>query len=282
MFSDFSKGEIAKRAKELIMHVRGVKSCRISTDENDEISEIHIVAATDRPPKLLAQDAAESLSAELNFDIDPEKIGVVIIDSFTEENDKYDEWSDGREDEPIDEDEEFRMDDIGEGEISEGIEGTGVDSADSSSTQKSAELELLEEDVRIRFQGINLRLNESKVKIEVLLEKSGLSVSGYFEGVREDGPFYRVAAEAALDGVIKLVDEDFNLCLSDVEQIKISGREAIVASVKVIEDRRVTYLSGTAFVEGDGNEASAHAVLDAVNRPFGRWKSRKQIHYRIR
>ncbi|HMA75716.1 MAG TPA: hypothetical protein VKO43_00240 [Candidatus Krumholzibacteriaceae bacterium] len=282
MFSDFSEGEITRRAKELIMHVHGVKSCRISTGDNDEIAEIHIVAATDRPPKLLARDAAESLSAELDIDIDPEKIGVVIIDSFTEEEDEYDQWGNEPEDGLSDEGEEFMIDETGEGGISEEIGAAGFDSADSSLAEKSGELELLEEDVRIRFKGINLQLNESKVKIEVLLEKSGLSVSGYFEEVRGDGTFHRVAAEAALDGVIKLVDEDFNLCLSDVEQIKISGREAIVASVKVVENRRVTYLSGTAFVEGDGNEASVYAVLDAVNRPFGRWKSKRQIHYRIR
>ncbi|MCD6379423.1 hypothetical protein J7M07_03125 [bacterium] len=281
MSFDFSNEEVAKRAEELIMRLGDVRSCRIATDEEGEITEIHVVAATERPPKLVAREVAASLSAEWGLDIDYRKIGVVIIDSLGEDNMDFDDPGNQGEEDVID-DEDLDMDKIVENKISEMSEGSGIESADSYSGEPEGSLELLEEDVRIRFKGLNVQLDESTVKVEVLLEKNAIRVSGYFEAFRGNGPFYKVVAEATLDAVIKLVDEDFNLCLSGIEQIKISEREAIVASVKVVDGRKVVYFSGTAFVERDGNEASALAVLDAVNRPFGRWKSRKRIHYRIR
>jgi hypothetical protein len=278
---DFSNEENAKRAEELIMRLGDVKSCRIAADEEGKIAEIHVVAATERPPKLVARDVAASLNAEWGLDIDYRKIGVVIIDSLGEDNEDFDD-PDNQEEEDVIDDEDLEMDKIVESKISEMSEGSGVESTDSYSGEREGSLELLEEDVRIRFKGLNVQLDESTVKVEVLLEKNAMRVSGHFEAFRGNGPFYKVVAEATLDAVVKLVDEDFNLCLSGIEQIKISKREAIVASVKIVDGRKVTYLSGTAFIERDGNEASALAVLDAVNRPFGRWKSRKRIHYWIR
>ena len=282
MFSDFSKGETVKRAEELIMRLDDVQSCRISTDEEGGIDEIHVVAATERPPKLVARDVEMSLSTKLGLNIDHRKIGVVIISSFGEDNIDFNE-PDNKETEGVINDENLEMDDMVESKISEIREIDDTESGDSSSGESEGKLELLEEDVRIRFKGLDVRLDENKVKVEVLLEKNALRVSGYSEAFRKNRPFYEVVAKATLDAIIKLIDEDFNLCLSGIEQIKISKREAIVASVQIVDGRKITYLSGTAFVQRDGgNEASALAVLDAVNRPFGRWKSRKPIHYWIR
>jgi len=282
VFSDFSNGGIAKRAEKLIMRLGDIRSCRISIDEDDNIAEIHVVAATEKPPKLVARDVAESLNTELGLDVDYRKIGVVIIDSFEEDDVDPDE-PDYQETEDENGDcENLEMEKVVESKIFEISEESEAESVNAYSEEREGSLELLEEDVRIRFKGLNVQFDESTVKVEVLLEKNAMRVSGCFEELRGNRPFYKVVAEATINAVIKLIDEDFNLCLSGIEQIEISKREAIVASVKIVDGRKADYLSGTAFVEQDGNEASALAVLDAVNRPFGRWKSRKQIHYRIR
>jgi len=281
VFSDFSKGETAKRAEELIMRLDDVQSCRISTNEEGGIAEIHVVAATERPPKLVARDVELSLSTKLGLDMDPKKIGVVIINSLGEDDIGFNE-PDNQYQEGVIDDENPEPAEKVESKISGMRERDDAESEGSSSGESEGKLELLEEDVRIRFKGLDVRLDEDRVKVEVLLKKNALQVSGYSEAFRKNRPFYKVVAKATLDAIIKLVDEDFNLCLSGIEQVKIAEREAIVASVQIVDGRKVTYLSGTAFVERDGNEASVLAVLDAVNRPFGRWKSHKPIHYWIR
>ena len=80
----------------------------------------------------------------------------------------------------------------------------------------------------------------------------------------------------------ELLDEKFDLCLSGIEEVELSGNRALVAAVESIDGRVLRNFSGCAFIGRDSNEATVMAVLDAVNRPFGRWRSRREIHYRIR
>ena len=92
---------------------------------------------------------------------------------------------------------------------------------------------------------------------------------------------HETIAEATIHALTELLDEDFHLCLSGIEEVELAGREALVAAVELLEGRSVRCFSGIAFVGRDVNEAVVLAVLDAVNRPFGRWKTRREAHYRI-
>ena len=143
-------------------------------------------------------------------------------------------------------------------------------------------LEFLEEDARVRFAGLKLSIEETRVDAEVKLEKNGIEVVGCLGGYRTGGPMYETIAGATVHALTELLDERFHLCLSTVKEIEVSGSRALLAAVDVIDGRAVRSFAGCVFVGRDSNEAAALAVLDALNRPSGRWKSRTEIHYRIR
>ncbi len=80
MFEDRPNRDIIERAENLIVRLREVQSCRIYADESGAITEVHVVAVTDRAPKLIARDVETCLKASLGITVDYRKIGVVVID----------------------------------------------------------------------------------------------------------------------------------------------------------------------------------------------------------
>jgi hypothetical protein len=80
MLEDKPNKDIIERAENLIIRLREVQSCRIYTDESGNITEVHVVAITDRAPKLIARDVETCLKASLGLIVDYRKIGVVVID----------------------------------------------------------------------------------------------------------------------------------------------------------------------------------------------------------
>jgi hypothetical protein len=80
VLEDKPNRDIIERAEDLILRLREVQSARIDADEQGRISEIHVVAATDRAPKLIARDVESCLKAALGLAIDYRKIGVVVIE----------------------------------------------------------------------------------------------------------------------------------------------------------------------------------------------------------
>ena len=59
--------ELIDRAETLILRLRDIQSCRITTDETGQVAEIHVVACTNRSPKLIARDVESCLRAELGL-----------------------------------------------------------------------------------------------------------------------------------------------------------------------------------------------------------------------
>ncbi|UCF06418.1 MAG: hypothetical protein JSV33_05135 [bacterium] len=275
--------EIIERAEDLIMRLRDVHSCRISTDETGAITEVHVVASSDRPAKMIARDVETCLMAELGLSLDYRKIGVVLIDAMKDTGlkDRYSsESKDDAEKEriPIEEIAE-KVDAIGEGV---GAEPLDVPHDIPALVETEAKLEFLEDDVRVRFKGLHLDIEQDKVNAEVMLEKNGLEVTGCLGGVRKGGPLYETIGGATLHALTELLDENFHLCLSAIEMVEIAGRTILVAVVEVVEGRNVNRYCGCVLTGRDPNEAAVLAVLDAMNRPLGRWRACKEIHYTIR
>ena len=73
--------DVIARAEELVGRIQGISSCRITTDDAGEITEVHVVAEGRKPAKLVARDVETCLKAELSIHVDYKKIGVVIFDS---------------------------------------------------------------------------------------------------------------------------------------------------------------------------------------------------------
>ena len=251
--------ELIDRAETLILRLRDIQSCRITTDETGQVAEIHVVACTNRSPKLIARDVESCLRAELGLYVDYRKIGVVIIDARKELHPKR------------------RRTDLDEHEEREPAE-TEEHAVDEQVTS----LEFLEHDMRVRFKGLTLTLGEGSYDIEVRLEKSGIEVLGSIGDLKLGEPIHESIARATVHALSELLDEGFNLCLSSIEEITIRGRTALMAMVDVVSGREAQGYVGCVFAGRDPNEAAVLAVLDALNRPLGRWKSRQEIHYMIR
>lgn len=270
MVEDFPNRELIERAEDLILRLRDVKSCRISTDEFGNIAEIHVVAESDRSPKLIARDVEACLNAELGLAVDYRKIGVVLLES------DHSGAGAGVQKE------------AGAGTASaRELLGLGVDEdsqrfEEKETAYQSQKLDFLEEDARARFKGIRIFMEEERVDVEVTLEKNGIEATGSSGALRGSGDIKEVVAIAALHALSELIDEPFHLCLAGLEEIAVGGHEAVTATVDVVEGRKSKSYIGCVLMGRDPNEAAALAVLDAINRPAGKWKSRKEIHYTIR
>jgi len=268
--------DIIERAEDLILRLREVQSARIYTDEQGDITEIHVVAATDRAPKLIARDVETCLKASLGLSVDYRKIGVVVVDPSKEASargDARDEMPSvtGEALQPVVDLEEVLREEPDEQPRSE-----------TRTERETAKLEFLEEDARVRFKSLSVSIEEEKIDVEVKLEKSGLVVTGSQGDLRYRGTLNETIAGAAIHAIMELLDENIHLCLSGIEEVTIENRTAVCAVVHAVRGRSVTSYGGCALVGQDRNETAVLAVLDALNRPLGKWKLRKEIHYTIR
>jgi hypothetical protein len=244
LIEDSPNKDLIERAEDLILRLRDIQSCKIVADEEGNITEIHVVAMSDRPPKMIARDIETCLNAQLGLSIDYRKIGVVLVDPAkaigkTSETQWREEGPRGR-------------------------------------------LEFLEQDVRIRFTGLRLSIDDDRIDVEVKLDKSGLEVVGSQGDLRHAGRLHETIAGAALHAITELLDENIRLCLSTISEVEVHGRTALLAVVDAVQGRAVTSFVGCALVGRDPNESAVLAVLDALNRPLGKWKLRTEIHYTIR
>jgi hypothetical protein len=241
---DAPNRDLIERAEDLIMRLRDIQSCKIATDEEGRIAEIHVVAMSDRPAKMIARDIETCLNAQLGISIDYRKIGVVLVDpaKATEKRPSEERRTDG----------------------------------------SPASLEFLEQDVRVRFKGLRISLEDDRIDVEVKLERSGLEVIGSRGDLRHAGRLDETIAGATLHAVTELLDENIRLCLSDISEVEVHGHSALLAVVDAVEGRAVTSFAGCVLVGRDPNESAVLAVLDALNRPLGKWKLRTEIHYTIR
>jgi len=70
--------EQARQAEAVLARVPGVASCRIRTDASGEIREVHVVATAGKPPAGVAREVESRLKSELNLEVDPARIAVVV------------------------------------------------------------------------------------------------------------------------------------------------------------------------------------------------------------
>jgi hypothetical protein len=278
LLDDRPERELIDRAEHAILRVRDIQSCSISTDETGKISEVHVVAMTDRSPKLIVRDVETVLKAEVGVDIDYRKIGVVLVSSIGEQDlsASHQAGPDGDLRSGARPPEETVDEHLRE------MEATPPGSGETPPDIGQPQLELLEADARVRFRGLSVSMSGDSADVSVKLEKSGLEAVGCLSTRRTSAPLCATIAEATLHALMELLDEDFHLCLSEIKELALSGRNAIIAVVDQVEDRTVSSYTGCVFTGRDSNEAAVLAVLDAVNRPLGRWKARTEIHYTIR
>jgi hypothetical protein len=122
---------------------------------------------------------------------------------------------------------------------------------------------------RVRFIGAERReQKDGHVRIEAELEWQGQKYRGGAEG--ESGALIelRTAAQAALQAVEKLTNDELKVRLIGVKQLRAFDTELVVASLVRTEGELQRYV-GTVLATSDPARASCLAVLNALNRTLG-------------
>jgi hypothetical protein len=238
-----------RRAQELVGRIQGISSCQISVNESGEITEVHVVAKVDKPPKLIARDVESCLKAEMGVDVDHRKIGVVLFDTV-----------------------------IGDSER------PTIDPAPVLNPPGDSVVEFPVEEYasRFEFRSVNLFITQGATRAEVEL---GLDHDTAFGSAGSDRPnqtSFDVIAEATLAAVSEYLDESTRLCLGGVRRVNVDDAYAIFVKVDVLNGRDRKSLAGASMVTSDENQTVVFATLDAVNRLLGKLEFKSAVEYRIK
>ncbi len=246
------------KAQELVTRVRGISSCRISTDGGGEVTEVHVVATGTKSPKLIARDVETLLKAEMGIDLDYRKIGVVSIEAGFSADDPAAE--------------------------NPGVLNPDPDSGASPGGEPAGleEFPVEEYPSRFAFQSVNVFTARDGVKAEVELGRDAVESFGSFHRHGATGPPWHVIAEATLRAVSEFLDETTRLCLVEVLKVAVRDKSTFVVIVDVVGARDTKSLSGCSIVSGDEHQAVVYATLDAVNRVIGKLDFKSYIEYKIR
>jgi hypothetical protein len=240
-----------QKAQELVSRVRGISSCRISTDGEGEVSEVHVVASGNKPAKLIARDVESVLKAEMGVDIDYRKIGVVNIDPGPDTDETAPAAAPGARQPQA--------------------AGAGIE-----------EFPVEEFPSRFAFQSVNVFTTREGLKAEVELTRDSFESFGSCNTERTTEPPWRVIAEATLRAVSEFLDEETRLCLVEVLKVAVRDKFAFVVSVDVVDGRGTKSLAGCSIVSENENQTVVYATLDAVNRLIGKLEFKSYIEYKIR
>ena len=236
--------EAIRRAEQLIVRIRGVTACRIAVNGGGEVTEVHVVAATDKPPKLVARDVESCLKAELGIDVDYKRIGVVIV---------------------------------GDGEP----DASPVEASSAAPADVVEEFPIEEHPSRFAFRSVNLFMSREGVRVEVELVRDGVEAFGSKVDQNICGEPWPLVAEATLRAVSEYLDDDIRLCLGGVLKVALGDASAFLVRVDVVDARSAKQLAGCSIIAGDQNQSVVFAALDAVNRVIGKLDFKRSIEYRI-
>jgi hypothetical protein len=236
-----------RQAEEAVRRIQGVSSCRIDTDNDGKIKKVDVVVTTTKSDKLVARDVESCLMAEMNMPVDYKKVNVVLFESSTAAD-----------------------------RVSNDITRT------TDSGEPISHFPLEEYGSRFAFQSVNVFQSQDDIQAEVELVRDGVETFGSAESGNLSTPHHRIVAEATLQAISELLDDEMRLCLSDVVEIKVGGEDAIVVKVDLLRNRESKSLAGCSLFSANTNQTTVFATLDAVNRVLGVMKSKDAVEYRIK
>jgi len=229
-------------AQDLVSRIRGISSCHISVNGDGAITEVHVVATSEKAPKLIARDVESCLKAELGVDVDYKKIGVVVVESAAQ----------------------------------------GGDAGAEAIPNGLVEFPIEEYAPRFMFGSVNLFSSKSSVRAEVELERDSMEAFGSHESGNAELTPVRIIAQATLNAISEFLDDSSRLCLVEVRRVELGDREAFVVGVDLVGDRGTKCLAGCSIISGNESQSVAYATLDAVNRVIGKLEFKSSIEYKIR
>ncbi|NLU35408.1 MAG: hypothetical protein GXX01_00045 [Clostridiales bacterium] len=119
---------------------------------------------------------------------------------------------------------------------------------------------------RLAIESIQIYSKSGKIEACILLKKDEQLYEGIAVGGNSSKARMRVISEAVLRAIHRYLKQDFIFILSDVIRVNLTDQEVIVVSITHLTDKGEEYLSGSAFIKNDEDEAVVKATLNALNR----------------
>lgn len=227
------------RIEPLLAALNGVLSVRVIADSDDTITEIHVLAAPEYHPKRIVRNIESALCAGLGLEIDRRIISVARL--------REDAWIP----DPA----------IASPHRVKAMPSNGdvPDPSPKGSTDQAAS-------GRVLFKGFDAHVSASREAIcRVTLERHETAATGESTSLDTAQGRARAAAKATLAALDEL-HHQANFGFDGLELIEIGGRTAVLTSVRALEGRHATGLTGIAAIDITPEEAATFSVLQATNR----------------
>jgi hypothetical protein len=246
---DTSRTSWTTKAEAAIRALRDVDGVSVQS-EGDEISEIHVVTSSKRPPKQIVRDVQAVLLTSLNRLVDHRKVSVACTKS---------------EPPPADSDSAPRP------------HAPRLDPAPTPEPEfenGSAE--------RIRFGSVNLFVSGPRTQAQVELRWKGLSRMGSASGWSTRDGAYRLVAQATLAGVQEFLDGEVAFGIQEVDFVKMGRQRVALVAMALLAHRQEKILVGSCTIEQDVQQGVVLATLAALNRVVGGLPTREPTEYVLR
>ena len=222
-------------AEELLASLPGVISARILESDGGGIGDVHVLTATDVPPKQTVRNVESALIARFGIRIDHRKISVATTSEA------------GR------------------------ARATRAGGGASVGPTLVATPQVAEHVRRVYFEDVEVRRSSRALWCRVMLRRGAEIVSAEADAPpAERARVEELVARAAVSALVSAESDAMDLALEGAEVVNAFGREFVFVGVAARQGRGATLLTGSCEVR-DGLEAAAVlAVLDATNRWIAR------------
>ncbi len=251
-----------KYLESLVTGIKEVDDCRIVLDEHGDISEIHVIAATERHPRLIARDVDTILKVRGGVDVDHRKIQVAVIDAQSEP----DPEPLPVEEKPFEEELIIVEDDepeLGEEPSFDMGEGLAVDGE------------------RIVYEKLTVSHSAGIVNAAVQLRRGDQRAVGEREAADTPDGHLAAVIHATLEAMLMLHESGMQFQTPRFDRLKFGREQVIVVYLESIEERDLYSFTGSAMVRQDLRQAAVLATLSATNRLVGLWAAREEIDFEI-
>ena len=242
------------RAEDLLASLAGVASAHVVLDQDQHITEIHILATPDLHPKQVVRNVESAMSAGLGIQIDRRIVSVAQIrtEARADRPEPASPRSNGqvvemprREPDPA-----LYVTEEGQARDDEG------DRARPTQHQDRGRLEY------VRYQA---RRDAERCTCEVVLRQEDEEMTGTGAGADTAGGRVQAAARAVLDA-IQQARPDLRIELDGAAISSSRGRSFVLVSAYAMVRRNRVSLAGAAPLNRSPEEAAILAALQATNR----------------
>ena len=122
---------------------------------------------------------------------------------------------------------------------------------------------------RLKLDHVTCEVQGNRIRARVQLSKSGLTHIGLAGGVLPEANCEKVIAQATINAVrmfTLFAGTNHRVLLNDLDVITSPQTSTVLVSLRMGQGEESQFLSGSAAIRTDRNEAAARAVLDGLNR----------------